>query len=272
MDRLIKVARLILLIIISSLVTDIYSQVDSPPLPYGGNNLMKEFICDEMIYPENAITNKKEGTVKVGFTVMQDGKKTNYRIVESVDPELDKEALRLCKLIMYYPAVRSSKNIIQDVVVPVKFNIKKYERNCKQKGFDEYEAYSVQVDTSLIIYSTKMLSYSPLPVFKDPGMTFSKFIIENMEYPETAFKQNISGEVTLSFVVETSGRISNIEVVKPLGGGCTEEAIDLLKQIRWKPGIYKDQAVRSFMNASISFNLNDNSGHQYLPNNNNTTM
>ena len=41
----------------------------------------------------------------------------------------------------------------------------------------------------------------------------------------------------MNFIVETSGRISNLEVVNPLGGGCTEEAIVLLKQVHWSPGI-----------------------------------
>ena len=34
----------------------------------------------------------------------------------------------------------------------------------------------------------------------------------------------------------------------------------------------KGKAVRTFLSASISFNLDNNSNHRYLPNNNNTTM
>lgn len=248
------------------------AQIDSDPEPYGGNLLMRDFICDEMIYPEAALDEKTEGTVEVGFTVMPDGKKINYHIVQSLTPELDAEALRICKLIMYYPAVHSSNRIIADVVVPVKFNIKKYKRHCKQKGFDDYEPYQGVIDTSLIIYSSRSLDKMPTPAFKDPGMNFPTFIMKNLRYPDLAYRQNIAGEVELSFVVETSGRISNIEIVKPLGGGCTEEAIQLLKKILWKPGIKNGRAVRSFMTASISFSLDNNSNHKYLPNNNNTTM
>ena len=62
-------------------------------------------------------------------------------------------------------------------------------------------------------------------------MSFGKFIAENLKYPELAYTQNIAGDVELSFIVETSGRISNLEVVNPLGGGCTEEAIHLIKQM-----------------------------------------
>ncbi|MEN8226097.1 MAG: energy transducer TonB [Bacteroidota bacterium] len=257
---------------LSLVLNTAFAQIDTQPKPYGGKQLMKEFICDEMIYPDAAIKAKTEGIVKVGVTIMTNGKKTNYRIAESVSPELDNEALRICKLIMFYPAVKSSNNIIEDVVIPVKFNIKKYKRNCKQKGFDHYEGYAGTVDTSMIVYASKELAMMPRPEFKDPGMNFSKFIVENMKYPEIAFRQSITGQVELSFIVETSGRISNIEIINALGGGCTEEAIHLLKQILWIPGIRKGIAVRSFMTANINFSLDNNSEHKYLPNHNNATM
>jgi TonB family protein len=258
--------------IFSFLCIIVTAQIDTSPKPYGGNQLMRDFICNEMIYPESALENKTEGTVKVGLTVMADGKKTNYRIVESISPELDIEALRICRLIMFYPAVKSSNYIIENVLIPVKFNIKKYQRNCKQKGYINYEAYSGVIDTSMIVYASSALNVMPSPYFEDPSMTFGKFIMDNIKYPDAAFKEDISGQVELSFVVETSGRISNIEIVDPLGGGCSEEAIHLLKQTKWKPGIRKNVAVRSFMTANISFSLGASSDHKYLPNHNNTTM
>ena len=250
----------------------VYSQVDSPPKPYGGNQRMREFMCNEMVYPEDAIENKTEGTVEVLITVLQDGTATNHRIWKSVSPELDDEALRLSKLVLFYPGTKSGNTVIEDVSIPVKFNIKKYKRNCKQKEFEKYEQYSGPVDNSLQVYPTKALDRSPQPVFLDPEMTFSRFITENLKYPELAYTQNIDGVVVLSFIVETSGRISNLEVVSPLGGGCTEEAIQLIKQILWKPGTLEGKAVRTFLTANISFSLHNNSNHQYLPNNNNTTM
>jgi len=250
----------------------LFSQIDTPPKPFGGNQWMREFICNEMIYPEAAIDNKEEGTVEVLLTVLQNGKTTNYRIQESISPVLDQEAMRICKLIMFYPAVKSSNYIIDDYKISVKFNIKKYTRNCKKKGFDSYEKYEGSIDTSLMVYPVKALDKAPKPAFEDPEMNFGKFIAENLKYPELAFTQNIAGDVELSFIVEASGRISNLEIINPLGGGCTEEAIHLLKQILWKPGISDGMAVRTSLSVKISFSLNNDSNHQYLPNNNNTTM
>lgn len=249
-----------------------FPQADNTPQPYGGNKLMKEFICDEMIYPQAALDSKTEGTVEVAFTVMPGGEKKNYRIKKSVSPELDREALRICKLILYHPARKSTNVIISDEVIAVKFNIKKYQRNCKKWEGTDYVVYEGAIDTSMTIYATEALDKIPSPAFKDAAMSFGKYVQENMKYPDLAYKENMAGDVILNFVVETSGRISNIEVDTPLGGGCTEEAIQLIKQLRWNPGIRKGIAVRSFMTASINFSLNNTGKHEYLPNNNNKTM
>ncbi|MEE4256070.1 MAG: energy transducer TonB [Bacteroidales bacterium] len=252
--------------------TGIFAQVDTPPSPYGGSSLMKEFICNEMIYPPEAMKDKIQGTVEVTITVMQDGKALNHHVTGSVYPDLDAEALRISKLLLFYPAVKNGSYIIENITIPVKFNVKKYKRNCKNKGLDDFEQYSGPADSSLKVYPTGSVDRAPRPVFKDPAMNFGKYISQNLKYPDIAYKQSITGDVELSFVVETSGRISNIEVVNPLGGGCTEEAISLINQLLWSPGMYKGMAVRTSLSARISFNLENNSNHQYLPNNTNTTM
>jgi len=250
----------------------IFAQVDTPPSPYGGSTLMKEFICNEMVYPPDAMKDKIQGTVEVTITVMQDGKTLNHHVSEAVHPDLDAEALRISKLLLFYPAVKNGNYVIEKIKIPVKFNVKKYKRNCKNIGLDDFEQYAGPVDSSLNIYPTRTVEQAPRPVFKDPEMNFGKYINQNLKYPDIAYKQSITGDVELSFVVETSGRISNIEVINPLGGGCTEEAISLISGLLWSPGICKGKAVRTSLSAKISFNLDNNSNHQYLPNNTNTTM
>jgi protein TonB len=86
-------------------------------------------------------------------------------------------------------------------------------------------------------------------------VNFNNFVVRNLKYPETAFKQNISGDVNLRFVVEQSGRISNNAIGNTLGGGTTEEAIRVLKLMKWHPGIKKGKAVRTFMKIEIKFDI-----------------
>jgi protein TonB len=95
----------------------------------------------------------------------------------------------------------------------------------------------------------------PKPVFSAADRTLNNFLSRNLTYPENAYKQNISGTVKLRFVVENTGRISNIEVIESVGGGCTEEAIRVAKLVNWYPGLKNNMAVRTFMPFEITFDI-----------------
>ena len=66
----------------------------NPQFPGGGVEMQK-FISNNTRYPEKEMKAKIEGDVDVAFTVMPDGTIQNPRIVKSVSPGLDKEALRI---------------------------------------------------------------------------------------------------------------------------------------------------------------------------------
>jgi TonB family protein len=106
-----------------------------------------------------------------------------------------------------------------------------------------------------------------MPVFDEKDMTLAKFISQNINYPEIAYRQNISGKVLLSFIIEPQGRISNIQVLRPVGGGCTEEAVRVARLIKWNPGIKDGMAVRTNMQLEFTFRLPDETEHQILDNN-----
>lgn len=56
------------------------------------------------------------------------------------------------------------------------------------------------------------------------------------KYPPTAVRQQIQGQVFIEFVVRKSGKVTNIRVVKGIGGGCDEEAFRAFHYLReWIP-------------------------------------
>jgi TonB family protein len=116
-----------------------------------------------------------------------------------------------------------------------------------------------------VIYDLKSVDRWPRPVFSAFDCNLSSFLHKNLVYPEAAFKQNISGTAKLQFVVETSGRISNIHVLEPVGGGCTEEAIRVVKLINWYPGLKNNTAVRTFMPFEITFDVSEKSMGGAIP-------
>lgn len=75
-----------------------------------------------------------------------------------------------------------------------------------------------------------------------------KFISENFNYPEEARKNNITGRVLVSFVVDKNGKVRDIKPTLPterqLGHGLEGEAIRVVSLMPdWNPGTQKGEAV-----------------------------
>ncbi len=84
------------------------------------------------------------------------------------------------------------------------------------------------------------------------------FLGNNLVYPEEARLSGIQGTVFISFVVEKDGSISNVEVLRGIGGGCDEEAVRVVEMMpRWEPGKQRGEAVRVQFNMPVRFRLND---------------
>jgi len=93
---------------------------------------------------------------------------------------------------------------------------------------------------------------------KYPGgdEALKKFIHENIKYPREAIKNKISGTVYVQFVVEKDGSISDVKVVRGIGGGCDEEAVRVISKMpNWIPAKQKGIPVRSFYIIPIIFVL-----------------
>ncbi|MDR0438346.1 MAG: energy transducer TonB [Bacteroidales bacterium] len=83
-----------------------------------------------------------------------------------------------------------------------------------------------------------------------------KYLRDNIRYPPLAREAGIQGTVHLTFVVERDGRITDVRVVRGIGGGADEEAIRVVQNMpRWSPGKQRGKAVRVQFNLPIRFTL-----------------
>lgn len=239
---------------------------------YGGKQQLKAFLHAEMVYPEKALADKTEGTVVIHFVVDESGRVVQKSVANTVSPELDGEALRLFSKILWYPATLYNNPVSIKQSFPVMFNIRKYKRIVERRGYSDLKYPVINYDTSDKIYDYSKVEQLPEPIFSDKYMTLGKFIAENTRYPETAYKQNISGTVKMLFVIETSGNISNSHVLEYVGAGCSEEAQRVLGLLKWKPGIVNGIAVRTMLILGISFGGGDDSSFEYFPAHHGSTM
>ena len=95
-----------------------------------------------------------------------------------------------------------------------------------------------------------------MPAFPGGVESLKTFLTNHIKYPAEAREMGIQGTVYLSFVVETDGSITNISVLRPVGGNCEEEAIRVLRSMpNWLPGKQNGNAVRVRLNLPVKFTL-----------------
>jgi len=234
---------------------------------FGGKKEFKRFIQNEMNYPKVALENKVEGTVVVAAVVdSKTGKVSNIHVKESVSEELDMEALRLFKMILFTPTFYKGDDVITYNSLKFKFSIKNYKRYCKKREYENVlEKYENVLDT-FKVFEDNQVRIKPVILFEDSLETMSSFIQKNLKYPQGTLSLNITGIVKLRFVVEPSGRITNVKVQRSVGGGATEEAIRLLLLTKWKAGERDDGKVRVSKIFEVDFNLSNESGMGIAPN------
>ena len=86
-----------------------------------------------------------------------------------------------------------------------------------------------------------------------------KYLDENIVYPMEAIRRGIQGKIYVTFIVERDGSVSNVRLLRGIGGGCNEEAIRVIENMpKWIPGIQKGKPVRVRFNIPIIFRLGSN--------------
>jgi len=95
-----------------------------------------------------------------------------------------------------------------------------------------------------------------MPNFPGGEPALYKYLAENIKYPQMAKESGIQGRVFVTFVVERDGSVTDVRVLRGIGGGCDEEAIRVVKNMpKWTPGKQRGKAVRVQYNLPVKFTL-----------------
>ena len=102
----------------------IYDNVEVLPEYPGGSVAMMRYLAQNVKYPQAAQENGRQGKVVVQFVVDTDGSIINAHVLTSVDPDLDKEALRVIKSMpRWTPGKQKGKPVRVKYTVPVNFRL-----------------------------------------------------------------------------------------------------------------------------------------------------
>ncbi len=228
---------------------------DSPNFP-GGDTARINFIANNLVYPEFARKNKIEGVVHVKFIVEKDGSLTNIKVIRGIGYGCDEEALRIVRMMpKWNPGKQRTEPQRVYFSLPIKFSLKEY-----RKTNIESENPKRSSEEVLILKSdstTNVFTFvETQPEFPGGNEELMKFLVQNLKYPSLAKENNIQGIVYVSFIVERDGSISNVRVLRGIGGGCDEEAARVIKLMpKWKPGVQKGKTVRTNFSIPIKFTL-----------------
>ena len=256
--------RIILGILFLFFSVSIFPQTYKYSNPVTDAKLLKQFIQSNIVYPEKSIKNKQEGKVEISFVTDKTGNVTSSTIEKSVSPEINTEALRIFKLILWQPAYIDGIAVEGNNTFSIDFNIKKYNKWVKRRTYKSiYIDYPI--DTTNIIYSEKNLDSIPEAKLDNTHKILYNYVYSQIKYPSQAIELQIEGRVEIEFIIETNGLTSNYVINESVGGGCTNEALRIINELQWKPGFKDGLAVRSEKVMFIEFRLSSIKSGQHMP-------
>ena len=97
-----------------------------------------------------------------------------------------------------------------------------------------------------------------MPVFPKGGFAgLMQYLGQNIRYPEAAKNAGKQGRVTVQFVVEKDGSISNAKVIRNVDPALDQEAVRVISEMpKWQPGMQRGEAVRVTFTVPVMFRLN----------------
>ena len=237
-----------------------------PEFPNGGMPGFMKYLGKNVKYPIKAHANNIEGRVVVHFIVNKDGSISNVGLTRSVDPLLDKEAIRvISSMPKWKPGMQRGKAVRVKYTVPVMFRL---------QGPKNAEPYQAVVGTAKDgnLEEVVAVAKATTPISRTEGKVYEKvenmpefpggvqglmqYISSNLKYPAAAQKAGIQGKVIVSMIVDKEGNITDPKIIKGITPLLDAEAIRIISDMpQWKPGTDKGEKVNVQYTIPLVFKL-----------------
>lgn len=116
---------------------------------------------------------------------------------------------------------------------------------------------TVEVVEEVAEDDTPFIIAEQMPTFQGGDLTkFRAWVQSKLKYPQIAQENGISGKVTLQFVIERDGSLTNIQVMQSPDRSLADEAIRVLKTSpKWKAGMQRNSPVRVRYTLPVEFRI-----------------
>ena len=170
---------------------------------------------------------------------------------------LEEEMVEITKQEQKPQPVEVPKQTTQIQVVEDDVEVDDVEINAEVDQNEVIEEYiAPEVEEEEVVEAEIFTIVEEMPEFPGGMQKLADYLAKNIKYPQMARESGIQGRVFVNFVVEPDGHVSNVNVMRSLGGGCDEEAMRVVKAMpKWKPGKQRGKAVRVSYILPVNFKL-----------------
>lgn len=121
----------------------------------------------------------------------------------------------------------------------------------------EIEEYvPIEIEEEVVEEAPIFTVVESMPEFRGGMEELYTYLGNNIKYPVMAKESGIQGKVYVTFVVEKDGSITDVRVLRGIGGGCDEEAVRVVESMpNWTPGKQRGKPVRVQYNLPVRFTL-----------------
>ncbi len=153
--------------------------------------------------------------------------------------------------------VEMPKQTTQLEIVDDNVEVEDIEINAEVDQQEVIEEYvPVEVEEEEVVEQEIFQIVEEMPAYPGGDQKLMEYVAKNIKYPQIARETGIQGRVFVGFVVEPDGSVSNVKVLRGIGGGCDEEAVRVVKSMpKWKPGKQRGKAVRVSYMLPVNFKL-----------------
>lgn len=248
----------------------VFQVVEEMPDFPGGMKALMDYLSKNVKYPVEAHAIGAQGRVIVSFTVKKDGSIADTKVERSVNPYLDKEAMRvIAAMPKWQPGKQRGEAVNVRFTVPVAFRLSDPEppkaEEIKQSDLDEVVVvgYEPQEDSTPGAVGVKgenadqvFTVVETMPKFPGGQGGLMHYLAKSIKYPVIAQKNKEQGRVIIQMIIGVNGNLSNVKVLRSVSPSLDAEAIRVVGNMpKWEPGIQKGQAVPVKYTLPITFRL-----------------
>ena len=208
----------------------------------GGVAALRLFLKENYKYPVGTTTIGIKDSITIDVVVSAKGKIKDTKIISGINEVWDKEALRVIGLMPdWKPAIENRNSVEAEYLFTIKF----HPPVASSSVSDNNSQWEIDIKQN--------------PEFPGGYNALLRFLWANMYYPTEAQESNMQGTVIVKFIVESSGKLTDIKIKRGLGKSLDDESIRTVSIMpKWIPGRKNGIPVRTSFEVPIKFQLQFN--------------